>query len=82
MGKIIQFPQNHHKKIPQLLKLKELSDDIDEVIYSAKVQKEINMIEIIGVMSHRLGNLLQNTENKAEVWKICQEIVKEQSLLD
>ena len=79
MGKIIQFPQEHPKKIPQLLKLKELSD---EIVYSAKVQKEINMIEIIGVMSHRLGNLLQRTKNKAEVWKVCQEIVKEQSLLD
>lgn len=82
MGKIIQFPQEHPKKIPQLLKLKELSDEIDELVYSAKVQKEINMIEIIGVMSHRLGNLLQRTKNKAEVWKVCQEIVKEQSLLD
>ena len=82
MGKIIQFPQVMEKRFPQIVKLKELSDDIDEVIYSAKVQKDIPMLEIIGVLAHRLGVMLQKVDEKPEVWEICQEIIKEQSLLD
>ena len=81
MAKIIKFPNNRQKNSPEVIKLKIISDKIDDIILDALTKKTVTPTELAGIMSHRLGNILKHFENKDELWAFCEDVLKNQACL-
>lgn len=77
MGKIIQFPVERTQR-NAAIKLKSVSDQIDRVILQA-LHDGANPKEISGILSHRLGTLMKNIDEKSELWDICERVLKKQA---
>lgn len=78
MGKVIQlrFPS---KKDDELIKLCHLADDIDSVIKHYIMEEQVGLQDLVGVISHRLGTLLNRIESKDELWQACESVVRKQA---
>lgn len=74
MGKIIQIKQKHDTAT---IKLVMASNEIDHIILH--YLNEIESRELIGLLAHRLGSFLRHTDNKEELWLVCEKILKRQA---
>ena len=78
MAKIVKFvPKDKISK--ETIQLCQFSDDIDAVIKHYFIDKELDLKDLVGIMSHRLGNLLQCHDDKEKLWEICHEVLKKQA---
>lgn len=80
MAKIIQFPQadiNNEAKT-----LVEMSNAIDSVILSYLNEGKVEAKDVVGLLSHRIGNILSHIEDKEKLWEICRGVLEKQALLD
>jgi hypothetical protein len=83
MGKVIEFKTRGELKEENVtLKLLQMADDIDAVILRHLSDPDIDPRELVGVLSHRLGTLMNHLEEKAELWYVCQKVMKKQAQLD
>ena len=80
MAKIIKFTPRQNID-PALIKLCDLADDIDAVVKHYIVQDEIEVRDVIGVLAHRLGSLLNVIESKDELWAVCEDVLRRQASL-
>ncbi len=80
MAKIIKFTPKQQIS-PELIKLCDFSDDIDAVVKHYLVQDGIEVRDIIGVLAHRLGSLLNAIDSKEELWAVCEEVLRKQASL-
>ena len=81
MAKIVKFiPKD--KISPETVQLCQFSDDLDAVIKYYLVEKGLDLKDIVGVMSHRLGNVLELHDQKDKLWEICHEVLKKQASLN
>lgn len=80
MGKILTFPERRLNA--ELVKLKQTSDAIDDVILEALLNKGLSAQELAGLLAHRLGTMLRTLEAKASLWDVCAEVAKKQAVLD
>ena len=77
MGDLIQFPRE--RRIDgNILKLKEISDKLDEVLINA-LEDNVDTHELSGLVAHRLGNLMRNVDEKSKLWMICEKVLKKQA---
>ena len=84
MGKVIPFQKTPTKQ-PEgknLNQLKGISDQIDDLIIQSLRDENIQPYEIIGLLAHRLGSLLKHFEYRAELWKVCEQVLKKEACLD
>ena len=85
MGKLLRFdPQKKTSSTTHkdAIKLKGLSDHLDQIIHDAIEQKVIDPYEVSALIAHRLGSLIRCFENKEELWEVCQKVVERQANLD
>ncbi len=83
MGKLLEFKTRPEQKTEQVThKLVRMADEIDEVLIRHLSDKEIDPRELVGVLSHRLGTLMNHLEEKAELWYVCQKVMKKQAQID
>ncbi len=80
MGKVINFTPRQKIK-PELIKLCDFADDIDSVVKHYIIQDNIEVRDIIGVLAHRLGTLLNVIESKDELWAVCEDVLRKQASL-
>ncbi len=83
MGKVIEFKTREERREEDITwKLVQMADDIDAVILRQLSDPDIDPRELVGVLSHRLGTLMNHLEEKAELWYVCQKVMKKQAQLD
>lgn len=81
MAKIIKFPkQKRHDQA--VLKLKDLSDRLDDVILGALAQEGIDPKDVAGLLAHRLGSLMRPMSQKDRLWDVCEKVAKRQAVID
>ncbi len=77
MGDLIQFPKDRRID-SNILKLKEVSDRLDQVLVDA-LADDVDTHELSGLVAHRLGNLMRNLDEKSKLWVICERVLKQQA---
>ena len=82
MGKVIDFPKPKPTVDPEIVKLKEVSDSLDEVILNAVLEKQVDPREVAGLLAHRLGSIMRKLESKDDLWDVCERVAKRQAALD
>ncbi len=80
MAKIIKFPAAKAFP-PEVRQLKELSDQIDEVVLNA-IRSGVDPNEVAGLLAHRLGTLLRGVDTKTKLWDVCEKVLKRQAIID
>ncbi len=83
MGKILEF-KNHEQRREERVtfKLVKMADEIDQVLMRHLADEDIDPRELVGVLSHRLGTLMNRLEEKDELWYVCQKVMKKQAQID
>jgi hypothetical protein len=83
MAKIIKFPPNGASKgstvSASIIKLKNASDAIDDIIVGCLNDPSLDPKEIAGVLAHRLGSLIKNMDHKEKLWQIYQRVAEKQA---
>lgn len=83
MGKVLDFKSRSERQTEAVThKLVRMADEIDEVLVRHLSDKDIDPRELVGVLSHRLGTLMNHLEEKAELWYVCQKVMKKQAQID
>ncbi len=83
MGKVLEFktPEQHREETVTY-KLVKMADEIDQVLMRHLTDDDIDPRELVGVLSHRLGTLMNRLEEKDELWHVCQKVMKRQAQID
>lgn len=83
MGKVLEFktPEQHREETVTY-KLVKMADEIDQVLMRHLSDDDIDPRELVGVLSHRLGTLMNRLEEKDELWHVCQKVMKRQAQID
>ena len=83
MGKVIEFKTRGDKREERVTqKLVKMADEIDQVLLRHLSDQDIDPRELVGVLSHRLGTLMNHLEEKAELYYVCQKVMKKQAQLE
>jgi len=78
MGKVLEFPPERQKDA-ELVRLKEASDQIDQVVLDAIRQKGIAPTEMAGILAHRLGSLIRHLDQNDALLGVCERVIKRQA---
>ena len=81
MAKILKFEKKDPKD-PATAKIMVVADEIDAVIRKHLLDEAVDPHELAGVLAHRLGALLNLIEEKADLWDVCQRVLKKQAKID
>lgn len=81
MAKVIRFP-GKRKDDPEILKLLELSNRIDEVLVDALQDPDLKPRDVAGVLAHRLGTVMRQIDEKNKLWDVCQKVLKKQAAIE
>lgn len=80
MAKVIKFPVKGASAVsPSIIKLKNASDAIDDIIVSCLQDPSLDPKEVAGVLAHRLGSLIKNMDQKEKLWEIYQKVAEKQA---
>lgn len=83
MGKVIEFKSRGQRREEEVTyKLVKMADEIDSLIMRHLGDNDVDPRELVGVLSHRLGTLMNHLEEKAELWYVCQKVMKKQAQLE
>ncbi|MCX6129115.1 MAG: hypothetical protein NTX25_08650 [Proteobacteria bacterium] len=83
MAKILEFKSAEQRREETIThKLVKMADEIDQVLMRHLIDEEIDPREMVGVLSHRLGTLMNRLEEKDELWYVCQKVMKKQAQID
>jgi hypothetical protein len=64
------------------LKLLRISDEIDAVILHHVESGNIDIRDLAGLLSHRLGTLMNHIEDKKDLLPLCMRVLKKQAKVD
>ena len=78
MGKVLNFPLKQIKD-KELLRLKDASDRIDQVVAEAIKQDGLEPYEMAGVLAHRLGALIKSLDGNSTLLGACERVIKKKA---
>ena len=64
------------------LRMLRIADEIDGIILRHMEAGDIEPKELAGLLSHRLGTLMKNIENKQELIDLCVDVLRKQAAGD
>jgi hypothetical protein len=64
------------------LKLLKISDEIDAVILKHVQNGDVDVRDLAGLLSHRLGTMMNHIEDKEDLLPICMRVMKRQAKVD
>jgi hypothetical protein len=83
MAKVLEFKTLEQRREETVTyKLVKMADEIDQLLMRLLVDEDIDPRELVGVLSHRLGTLMNRLEEKDELWYVCQKVMKRQAQID
>jgi hypothetical protein len=82
-SKIIPLrPSSKTRLDTSTVRLLKIADEIDAVILRHVEAGDIDLKELAGLMSHRLGTLVKNLENKEQLLDVCVDVLRKQAASD
>ena len=63
-------------------KLVEIANEIDAVILKHLDSGAVDARDLVGLLSHRLGSLMNHLDEKSELWGLCEKVMKQQAQID
>ncbi len=82
-SKIIQLKSRAKPKgQTAALRMLRIADEIDAIILRHMDAGDIEPKELAGLLSHRLGTLMKNIENKQELIDLCVDVLRKQAAGD
>jgi hypothetical protein len=82
-SKVIQLKSRTKPKAQTAaLKMLRIADEIDGIILRHMEAGDIEPKELAGLLSHRLGSLMKNIENKQELIDLCVDVLRKQAAGD
>ncbi len=82
-AKIIPLrPSSKTKLDTNTVKLLKIADEIDHVILRHVEAGDVDLKELAGLLSHRLGALVKHLENKEALVDVCVDVFKKQAAVD
>ena len=82
MGKVLKFRHKESQEDRITRKMIEIADDIDALILDHLQDNEVEIKDIAGLLSHRLGTLMNHLEDKSELWFVLEKVLKKQARID
>ena len=82
MGKVLKFRQKERQEDRITRKMIEIADDIDAVILKHLQDSDVEIKDVAGLLSHRLGTLMNHLEDKSELWFVIEKVLKKQARID
>jgi hypothetical protein len=64
------------------IKLMKISDEIDALILNHVHSGDIDLRDLAGLLSHRLGTLMSHIDDKKELLPLCMNVLKRQAKVD
>lgn len=64
------------------IKLLRISDEIDALIMHHVQAGNVDLRDLAGLLSHRLGTLMNHIEDKKELLPLCMNVLKRQAKVD
>ncbi|MBQ49137.1 MAG: hypothetical protein CMP10_17295 [Zetaproteobacteria bacterium] len=81
MGKVLPFIKKETPD-PAVAKLVQVADEIDSIILRNLEEKEVDLVDLAGLLSHRLGTLIRHIDRKDQLWYVCERVLKRQAKID
>ena len=81
MGKLLHFKNKPSRQEQTAMKLVSIAEEIDAVILKHLQDDDIDPRDLVGLLSHRLGTLMNHLEEKSELWYVCERVMKKQAQL-
>lgn len=86
-GKVLEFRPIAKKGAPKTtaapdsttIKLLRVSDDIDALIMRHIESGDIDLRDLAGLLSHRLGTMMSHIEDKKDLLPVCLNVLKRQA---
>ncbi|MCX6126179.1 MAG: hypothetical protein NTV34_15715 [Proteobacteria bacterium] len=89
LGKILEFrPRAHNKPARKptadatSINLLKVSDEIDALIMHHVQTGNVDLRDLAGLLSHRLGTLMNHIEDKKELLPLCLKVLRRQAKVD
>ena len=82
MSNVIHVQFKKHIDDPVAQKLVEIANEIDAVILKHLNDKDVEARDLVGLLSHRLGSLMNHMDQKSELWGVCEKVMKQQAHID
>jgi hypothetical protein len=91
MGKVIPFKKKEHQakgaapagsERAAAERLTLVADEIDQILVKYLNDPEIDVRDLVGVLSHRLGTLMCHVDDKTALWDICERVLKRQARME
>ena len=82
MGKVLKFRQKERQEDRITRKMIEIADDVDAVILKHLQDNDVETKDLAGILSPRLGTLMNHLEDKSELWHILEKVLKKQARID
>jgi len=64
------------------IKLMRIADEIDALILHHVQTGNVDLRDLAGLLSHRLGTLMSHIDNKEDLMSICLKVLKRQAKVD
>ena len=82
MGKVIELKPSKTPQDRLAEKLVEIAEEIDAVILKHLQDDNIDPRDLVGLLSHRLGTIMNHLAEKSELWGICEKVMKQQAQIE
>lgn len=91
VGKLLEFRPVAHKSAKSSLKttpdatslkLLKISDEIDQLIMHHVQTGHVELRDLAGLLSHRLGTLMSHIDDKKELLPVCMNVLRRQAKVD
>lgn len=82
MGDVIDFLSRLNAPDEAAVKMVEIADEIDAVILKHLQDDGIDARDLVGLLAHRMGTLMNHLEEKTELWDVCEKVMKKQAKID
>ncbi len=82
MAKVLEFKPSQSTEIKTAESLVKIAEEIDAVILRHLQEDHVDPRDLVGLLSHRLGTLMNHLEEKSELWYICEKVMKRQAQID
>lgn len=85
MGVVIKFKAKEAQETKQDLmaeKMVEIAEEIDAVILKHLQDDGVDPRDLVGLLAHRMGTLMNHLDEKSELWGICEKVMKKQARID
>ena len=83
MGKVLEFKRKEENRQSRAAeKMVQIASEIDSIVLNYINDEDLEPRDIVGLLSHRLGTLMNHLDEKDELGFVCERVMKTQAKID